>query len=128
LSIAKDQHRIRAGRNKDQAELTLSQSARGKSVSVSPNSISISNTTSCLKAGGSLSALMRSMEWAKTLLGPVESWPPSLQIMVRALLNNRLQTAQTDSVMVEPYPNESRLSMLAGDHPLHLLLRQAEGN
>jgi CheY-like chemotaxis protein len=121
LSIAKDQHRNRAGRNKDQAELTLSQSARGKSVSVSPNSVSISNTASCLKAGGSMGALMRSMEWAKTLLGPFESWSP-----LRALLNPRFQTAQRDRVVVEPYAKERRPSKLSGDRSLNLLPRQAE--
>ena len=41
--------------------------------------------------GGDMGALMRSMDSSKTALGPVESRSPSLQIIVRALLGNRLQ-------------------------------------
>jgi signal transduction histidine kinase/PAS domain-containing protein len=37
-----------------------------------------------------MDALMRSMDWSKTPLGPVELWSPALQIMVRVLLANRL--------------------------------------
>ncbi len=44
----------------------------------------------CLASGGEMGALMRSMDWSKTPIGPVESWSPSLQMMVRFLLANRL--------------------------------------
>ncbi len=44
----------------------------------------------CLAGGGEMGALMRSMDWSKTPIGPVESWSPSLQMMVRFLLANRL--------------------------------------
>ena len=36
-----------------------------------------------------MGALMRSLDWSKTPLGPVESWSPALQTMVRMLLVNR---------------------------------------
>jgi len=39
--------------------------------------------------GGEMGALMRSLDWSKTPLGPVETWPQSLRMMVRFLLANR---------------------------------------
>jgi signal transduction histidine kinase len=43
----------------------------------------------CLKGGGQMGALMRSINWAETPLGPVSSWPPSLHTMVGVMLGNR---------------------------------------
>jgi len=39
--------------------------------------------------GGEMGALMRSLDWSTTPLGPVETWPQSLRMMVRFLLANR---------------------------------------
>jgi PAS domain S-box-containing protein len=36
-----------------------------------------------------MGALMRSLDWSKTPIGPVDSWSPTLQTMVRTLLANR---------------------------------------
>jgi hypothetical protein len=33
-----------------------------------------------------MGALMRSMDWSKTSIGPVESWSPALRMMVRLIL------------------------------------------
>jgi len=43
----------------------------------------------CLSGGGQMGALMRSINWAETPLGPVLSWVASLRAMVRVLLGNR---------------------------------------
>jgi signal transduction histidine kinase len=43
----------------------------------------------CLAGGGEMGALMRSLDWSKTPLGPVASWSPTLQTTVRTLLVNR---------------------------------------
>jgi PAS domain S-box-containing protein len=40
----------------------------------------------CLAGGGELGALMRSMDWARTPLGPVASWPQSLRTSVSIML------------------------------------------
>ena len=45
----------------------------------------------CLVGGGHMGALMRSIDWSKTPIGPVESWSPTLRMMVRLMLWNRLQ-------------------------------------
>jgi PAS domain S-box-containing protein len=39
--------------------------------------------------GGEMGALMRSTDWSKTPLGPMESWSPALRMMVPFLLANR---------------------------------------
>src|SRR5436190_14056504 len=42
----------------------------------------------CLAGGGDLGALMRSMDWSKTPLGPVASWPQSLRTTVSIMLSS----------------------------------------
>ena len=39
--------------------------------------------------GGEMGAVMRSVDWSQTPIGPVESWSDSLRMMVRFLLVNR---------------------------------------
>jgi signal transduction histidine kinase/CheY-like chemotaxis protein len=39
--------------------------------------------------GGEMGALIRSMDWSKTAIGPIESWSPTLRMMVSFLLANR---------------------------------------
>jgi hypothetical protein len=38
---------------------------------------------------GEMSALMRSLDWSKTPLGPINNWSPALRMMARFLLANR---------------------------------------
>jgi PAS domain S-box-containing protein len=45
--------------------------------------------SSVFVGGGEMGALMRSIDWSKTPLGPVEGWPQGLRMMVRFLLANR---------------------------------------
>src|ERR1700691_4910144 len=42
-----------------------------------------------LAGGGELGALMRAMDWSRTALGPVETWPQALRTSVRILLTSR---------------------------------------
>jgi signal transduction histidine kinase len=42
-----------------------------------------------LAGGGETGALMRSIDWSKTSLGPVASWPRSLKTLVSAMLSSR---------------------------------------
>jgi signal transduction histidine kinase len=41
-----------------------------------------------LAGGGEMGALMRAFDWAKTPLGPVETWSPTLRATTRLLLSN----------------------------------------
>jgi len=40
-----------------------------------------------LSGGGELGALMRSLDWAKTQLGPPQQWPQALRLAVRLIFN-----------------------------------------
>src|SRR5262249_32310570 len=42
-----------------------------------------------LAGGGEMGALMRTIDWASTPLGPAEAWSPTLKTMVSFLLANR---------------------------------------
>lgn len=44
---------------------------------------------SCLAAGGEMGALMRTIDWSRTPIGPVEAWSQTLRMMVSFLLANR---------------------------------------
>ena len=50
-----------------------------------PNSV----VADALAGGGEMGALMRSIDWAETPLGPVDAWSPTLKTMVSFLLANR---------------------------------------
>ncbi|HZU96934.1 MAG TPA: ATP-binding protein [Planctomycetota bacterium] len=43
----------------------------------------------CLKGGGEMGALMRALDWSKTPVGPVETWPQSLKTAVSVVLESR---------------------------------------
>jgi signal transduction histidine kinase len=64
----------------------------GRNVTVSqpqPSAGSQSGPPAWLTGGGNMGALLRSTNFAKTLLGPAESWCPALRMMVKFLLANR---------------------------------------
>lgn len=42
-----------------------------------------------LAGGGEMGALTRAFDWSKTCLGPPETWPQSLRVTVRIVLNSR---------------------------------------
>ncbi|MBD1909367.1 MULTISPECIES: ATP-binding protein [unclassified Leptolyngbya] len=43
----------------------------------------------CLAGGGEMGMLMRSLDWSKTLVGPVSTWPQSLRTAVSIMLASR---------------------------------------
>ncbi len=47
------------------------------------------NVPSFLSGGGEMGMLMRSLDWSKTPLGPVHSWPQPMQTAVSICLNSR---------------------------------------
>jgi hypothetical protein len=44
---------------------------------------------SVFSGGGEMGALMQALDWSKTAVGPVASWPQSLKIAVRIILTSR---------------------------------------
>lgn len=48
-----------------------------------------SSAYECLAGGGEMGALMRALDWSKTPVGPVESWPQSLRTAVSICIGSR---------------------------------------
>jgi len=45
-------------------------------------------STDWLASGGEMADLIRALDWAQTPLGPIESWPPALRMIVGVLVAN----------------------------------------
>ncbi len=71
----------------------------------------------CLKGGGEMGALMRSIDWSKTPIGPVASWSPALRTMVRVLLVNRFQLFIWWGPEYIQIYNDASLSIMGAKHP-----------
>jgi signal transduction histidine kinase/DNA-binding response OmpR family regulator len=63
---------------------------------------------------------MRSLDWARTPLGPVESWPQSLRTCVRILLTSRQPMFVWWGEQLINLYNDAYISMLGGKHPAAL--------
>ncbi|SEM75674.1 Signal transduction histidine kinase [Stigmatella aurantiaca] len=70
--------------------------------------------------GGEMGALMRSFDWAKTELGPVESWPLSLRTMVGVVLSNRFPMAIRWGERLLQFYNDAYRPILGDKHPASL--------
>jgi PAS domain S-box-containing protein len=51
--------------------------------------ISVGRAADFLAGGGEMGALIRATDWTRTPIGPIESWSPTLRMMVSFLLANR---------------------------------------
>ena len=71
----------------------------------------------CLAGGGEMGALMRSMDWSKTALGPVESWPQSLRTSVSTCLNSRFPILLWWGPAFIKLYNDAYRPMLGDKHP-----------
>ena len=56
---------------------------------MAPAELPKSGSSAVLAGGGEMGALMRTLDWANTPLGPVETWSQTLKTMVSFLLANR---------------------------------------
>ena len=70
--------------------------------------------------GGEMGALMRSLDWSKTPLGPVETWPQSLRMMVRFLLANRFPLLLWWGPEYASIYNDAYRPILGRKHPASL--------
>ena len=70
-----------------------------------------------LEGGGEAGALMRSMDWSKTALGPVESWPQSLRTTVSTCLNSRFPILVWWGPEFVKIYNDAYRPMLGNKHP-----------
>src|SRR5215813_13524913 len=79
-----------------------------------------SAATGPLAGGGELGALMRRIDWARTPLGPVESWPQSLRTCVRIVLTSRQPMFVWWGEQLINLYNDAYISILGGKHPAAL--------
>jgi PAS domain S-box-containing protein len=71
----------------------------------------------CLAGGGELGARMRAIDWSKTALGPVESWPQSLRTCIRIVLTSRQPMfVWWGDELINLY-NDAYKSIVGGKHP-----------
>jgi hypothetical protein len=55
----------------------------------SKGGINLRAMDSVFSGGGEMGALMQALDWSKTAVGPVASWPQSLKTAVRIILTSR---------------------------------------
>ncbi|MFZ0641445.1 MAG: response regulator [Candidatus Acidiferrales bacterium] len=67
--------------------------------------------------GGEMGAIMRSTDWSKTPLGPVESWSPALRMMVPFLLANRFPQLLWWGTRFCCLYNDAYIPVLGEKHP-----------
>jgi PAS domain S-box-containing protein len=70
-----------------------------------------------LSGGGEMGALMRSMDWSLSPLGPVSSWPQSLRTMVGTCLNTRFPMMVFWGPRNVMFYNDGYRPILGGKHP-----------
>jgi len=70
-----------------------------------------------LSGGGEMGAAMRAVDWSRTPLGPVESWPQALKTSVRIMLTSRQPMfVWWGDDLVNLY-NDAYRDILGGKHP-----------
>ena len=77
-------------------------------------------TRDFLSGGGELGALMRSMDWSGTVLGPIDGWPQSLRTSISTCLNSRFAILVwwgPDLIMLY---NDAYRDIIASKHPAAL--------
>jgi signal transduction histidine kinase len=79
-----------------------------------------------LAGGGEMGALIRELDWSKTSLGPLSSWPQSLRTTVNTCLNSRLPILVWWGAEHVAIYNDAYQPMLGSKHPRALGQRGAE--
>ncbi|HZI09601.1 MAG TPA: ATP-binding protein [Myxococcus sp.] len=70
-----------------------------------------------MAADGEMSALMRSTDWSRTELGPVETWPTSLRTLVAMVLNGRFPMLLWWGPKLIQVYNDAYRPILGDKHP-----------
>jgi len=70
-----------------------------------------------LSGGGGMGELIRSFDWSKTALGPIESWPQSLRSAVSILLPSKAQIAMFWGPDLITLYNDAYTPVLGKKHP-----------
>ena len=77
----------------------------------------MTNSRNFLAGGGEMGARMRSLDWSKSVLGPVESWPQSLLSSVSMLLPSKAQIILFWGAEFVVFYNDAYRSVFGAKHP-----------
>jgi transcriptional regulator with GAF, ATPase, and Fis domain len=75
---------------------------------------------SVFAGGGEMGVRMRSVDWSKTVLGPVEQWPPSLRACVRVMLGSGFPMLVSWGPAYTMLYNDAYGSLIGTKHPAAL--------
>src|SRR5687768_12849291 len=81
----------------------------------SPNKIQ--RPEDCLAGGGAMGELMRSMDWRRTVFGPVSEWPQSLRTAVSIMLESRFAMVVAWGPDFRLFYNDGYQPILGTKHP-----------
>ena len=70
-----------------------------------------------LSGGGKMGALVRELDWSKTLLGPVETWPQSLKTSVSICLSSRFPVLIWWGPELVKIYNDAYVELIGTKHP-----------
>jgi len=73
-----------------------------------------------LTGGGEMGKLIREMDWSRTPLGPIESWPQSLKTAVRIMLTSRQPFWLGWGEQLIKLYNDPYKAIVGGKHPAAL--------
>src|SRR6202789_3209044 len=76
--------------------------------------------------GGDMGELMRSLDWSRTALGPVEHWPQSLKTTVSTCLDSRFAIVIWWGPELVTLYNDRYIKILGDKHPAALGMRAKE--
>ncbi|HZI00823.1 MAG TPA: hypothetical protein VEX63_06725, partial [Flavisolibacter sp.] len=74
-------------------------------------------TPEFLTGGGELGELIRSYDWSKTSLGPIETWPRSLRTCIRIMLTSRQPIWIGWGKELIKFYNDPYKAIVGGKHP-----------
>jgi PAS domain S-box-containing protein len=77
----------------------------------------LASSLSFLDGGGEMGARMREFDWARTPLGPVESWPQSLRSTLSMLLPSKAQIILFWGPEFTVFYNDAYRPVFGGKHP-----------
>ena len=82
-----------------------------------PNRARTSGASGWLTGGGEMGKLIREMDWSKTPLGPIESWPQSLKTSIPLMLNSRYPMFVWWGRELTNLYNDAYIPILGARHP-----------
>ncbi|HEU4323341.1 MAG TPA: GAF domain-containing sensor histidine kinase, partial [Roseiflexaceae bacterium] len=88
-------------------------------------------TTDLFDGPSEMHARMRAFDWSSSAIGPVESWPQSLKVVVRTLLASRYPMVMTWGPNFTQFYNDAYSRLIGDKHPaalgLDIRITLAEG-